>query len=137
MQLKKMVAMGLIALGAMGVAYAGGKDEDGERVEIRHKIHGPGPHRAASLEFAAMHNIMVELLSAKTGKTTAEIDALWEKGGPHSVAETLKLSEDDMKPLFQQAHRTLVDRALAANLITAAQAEQLRQAKIELRHKRH
>jgi hypothetical protein len=92
--------------------------------------------RHASVEFAAMHNIMAELLSAKTGKTPAEIAALFDAGGPHEVAEKLNLTHEDMKPLFKEARATLNTRAQAANLITAAQAEKLRAAKVEMRHRR-
>ena len=127
MKLKTLLVAGLVALGAASVAMAG----DGERRMYKHRAHG-----AASVEFTAMHNILSELLSAKTGKTQAEIQAMFDKGGPHEVAEKLGLKHEEMKPLFQQARGTLIDRALAANLITAPQAEKLRAAKIEMRHKR-
>ncbi|MGH8481388.1 MAG: hypothetical protein ACRES8_02875 [Nevskiaceae bacterium] len=128
MKIRNLVMAGLLALGAAGVAIAGA---DGERRVVKHKIHG-----GASVEFTAMHNIMAELLSAKTGKTQAEINALFEKGGPHEVAEALDLKREDMRELMKEARGTLITRAQAANLITAAQAEKLRAAKIETHHKR-
>jgi hypothetical protein len=137
MQLKNIVVASLLALGAAGIAIAAPAGEgDGERRVYKQRIHGKGGH-PPSVEFAAMHNIMAELLSAKTGKTTAEIQALFEEGGPHSVAEKLGLKEGDMKPLFKEARSTLITRAAAAGLITAQQAEKLRAAKIEMkfRHK--
>ena len=126
---RKILVAGLLALGAAGVAFAAG---DGPARGKR----GHGPMGHASVEFAAMHNIMAELLSAKTGKTPAEIAALFDAGGPHEVAEKLNLTHEDMKPLFKEARATLITRAQAANLITAAQAEKLRAAKIEMRHRR-
>ncbi len=126
MKMKALMAA-VVALGVAGIAMAG----DGERRVVKHKVHG-----GASIEFTAMHNILSELLSAKTGKTQAEIQALFDKGGPHEVAEKLNLKHEDMKPLFQQARAKLIDRSLAANLITSAQAEKLRSARIEMRHKR-
>lgn len=137
MKLKNIVVAGLLALGAAGVAIAGSGGGDGERTVVKHRMHGKGGH-PPSVEFAAMHNIMAELLSAKTGKTTAEIQALFEEGGPHGVAEKLGLKDEDIKPLFKEARSTLITRAAAAGLITAQQAEKLRAAKIEMRmrHKR-
>jgi len=126
MKIKALLAA-MVALGVAGIAMAG----DGERRVVKHKVHG-----GASVEFVAMHNIMSELLSAKTGKTTAEIQALFDKGGPHEVAETLNLKHEDLQPLFKQARLTYIDRAQAANLITAQQAEKLRTAKVEMRTKR-
>ena len=126
MKMKALMAA-VVALGVAGIAMAG----EGERRVSKQVVHG-----GASIEFTAMHNILSELLSAKTGKTQAEIQAMFDKGGPHEVAEKLNLKHEDMKPLFKQARATLIDRSLAANLITSAQAEKLRTAKVEMRHKR-
>jgi len=133
MQLKKILAVGLIALGAAGVAFASGDREGGEGKA--HRMHGEMRH--ASVEFAAMHNIMADLLSAKTGKSVAEIRALFDKSGPHEAFEQLGLSKDEIRPLFKEARQTLITRAAAAGLITAQQAEHLRAAKVEMRHERH
>ena len=131
---RKIAVAGLLALGAAGLAYAGSGEKrgDGERVVERHKVIGH-----ASVEFAAMHNIMAELLAAKTGKTAAEIAALFDEGGPHAVTEKLDLKRDEMHALMKEARGTLITRAAAANLITAEQAEKLRAAKVEMRHKKH
>ena len=125
---RKILAVALVTLGVAGLAFAG---DDGERRVIKHRVHGH-----ASVEFAAMHNIMAEALSAKTGKTQAEIAAMFDAGGPHDVAEKLNLKREDMRALMKEARGTLITRAQAANLITAQQAEKLRQAKVEMRHKR-
>lgn len=136
MSARKVVVAGLLALCATGLAQAADKDKrvDEERVEKRvvevHKVRGH-----ASVEFAAMHNIMAELLGAKTGKTPAEIAALFDEGGPHAVAEKLGLEKEEMRALMKEARGTLITRAQAANLITAQQAERLRAAKVEMRHK--
>jgi hypothetical protein len=127
---RNLVMAGLLALGAAGLAYAGSDKGGGER------HHARGEMRHASVEFAAMHNIMAELLSAKTGKTPAEIAALFDEGGPHGVAEKLNLKREDMRALMKEARGTLITRAQAARLITADQAEKLRAAKVEMRHKR-
>jgi len=135
MQLRKFAAAGLLALGALGTGVALATD-DGERVE-RHVIkHRGGPGHMASVEHAAMRNIMVEQLSAKTGKTAGEIQALFEQGGPLQAFETLGVSDEDARAMHQQARQTLIERAERAGLITGAQAEKLKQAKIEIRHKR-
>jgi hypothetical protein len=136
---RKMVVAVLLATSVGGLAWAadGAKPDkrvDEKRIVEKHVVHGPMGH--ASVEFAAMHNIMAELLSAKTGKTPAEIAALFDAGGPHEVVDTLNLSEDDMRATFKEARNTLITRAAAANLITSAQAEKLRAAKIEMHHKR-
>jgi hypothetical protein len=131
---RNFLVAGLLALGAAGLAYAGsGKGGDDER-GARREAHKSFGH--ASVEFAAMHNIMAELLSAKTGKTQAEIAAMFDAGGPHDVAEKLNLKREDMKTLMQEARGTLITRAAAAKLITAEQAEKLRAAKVEMRHKK-
>lgn len=143
MKFRTILAVGLLAAGAAGAAGAAlaadrGKD-DGDR-EVRREVivkhRGGGPMGHASVEFAAMHNIMAELLSAKTGKTAAEIQALFEQGGPHEAFETLGLDEDEVRPLFKAARQQLIARAEKAGLITGAQADKLRTAKIEMRHKR-
>jgi hypothetical protein len=138
MKFKTILAVGLLAAGAAGAALAGDrvvKEEDREvrrEVVMKHRGHGGG-----SVEFTAMHNIMAELLSARTGKTTAEIQALFEKGGPHEAFEALGIKEDEARPLFKEARQQLISRAERAGLVTAEQAEKLRAAKIKMRHKRH
>jgi hypothetical protein len=139
MNLKKVLLVAALAVGATGVALAasdGPRGGDGERVEIRHRA-GPGGHGGHfSVEHVAMHNIMADLLSARTGKTPAEIQALFEKGGPHEAFEQLGLDEDEVRPLFKEARLKLIDRSAKAGLITTAQAEKLKSARIDMRHKR-
>ena len=130
---RKVIVAGLIALGASGIALAAEKDKrvDEKRVVEIHKVRGH-----ASVEFAAMHNIMAELLAGKTGKTQAEIAAMFDEGGPHEVAEELGMKKEDMRAVMKEARGTLITRAQAAKLITAEQAERLRKAKMEIHHKR-
>ena len=132
MQLKKILAVGLLALGAAGVAFASGDREGGKGKG--HRAHGEMRH--ASVEFAAMHNIMADLLAARTGKTAGEIQALFEANGPRQAFEELGLSKDEMRPLMKEARQTLITRAAAAGLITAQQAEKLRAAEVKMHHKR-
>jgi hypothetical protein len=129
MNLKRLLIGSALVVAVAGVAFAAEDSHHGARMKMR-------AHAQASVEFAAMHNIMTELLSAKTGKTPAEINALFESGGPPEVAEKLGLKHEEMEPLFKEARATLITRAQAANLITAAQAEKLRAAKVEMHHKR-
>lgn len=138
MQLKKYVAVGLLAVGAAGAAFAGSADEGarGPGYRVKHHVIGGPDGGPISVEFAAMRNIMAELLSAKTGRTPAEIRTLFEKGGPREAFEQLGLSEDQVRPLFQEARTTFISRATAAGLITAEQAEKLKAAKVEMRHVR-
>ena len=129
---RKILVAGLLALGATGLALADGERRgDDQRIVEKQVVKGH-----ASVEFAAMHNIMGELLSARTGKTPAEIAALFDKGGPHAVAEELGLKREEMREIMMEARGTLITRAQAANLITAQQAERLRAVKLDVRHKR-
>ena len=127
MSWKKGLVIAGLALGAAGLAFAAAEGHDRE--------HG-GEHmrhvkfmRGASVEHAAMQNIMAELLSAKTGKTIAEIQKQFEDGHPHEALEDLGLSEEDGRALHQQAREKLIAKAQAAGLITATQAEKIRAAK--------
>ena len=136
MKFGKVLAAAVLALGSAGLALAasdGGSRGDGERGHSHKMVHRGGHF---SVEHMAMHNIMAEQLSAKSGKTVAEINALFEKGGPHEAFEQLGLDEDEVRPLFKEARLKLIDRSAKAGLITAAQAEKLRSAKFEMRHKR-
>jgi len=124
MKIRTLAIVGALALSAAAAVFA--DDDGGKRRFVKHHDH-------PSVEFAAMHNIMAELLSAKTGRTPAEITALFDAGGPPEVVEKLGLKHEDMRPIFKEARATLITRAQAANLITAAQAQELRAAKIEMR----
>jgi hypothetical protein len=128
MKVRSLVAAGTVALAALATAAFAG---DREHRKVEHRVHGN-----ASVEFTALHNIIAEQLSAKTGKTQAEITAMFDKGGPHEVAEQLNLKKEDMREVMKEARQTLITRAQAAKLITAEQAEKLRTAKIEMKHKR-
>lgn len=126
MLVRKVVAAGLLALGAAGLAFAASESTTpGADTGEHHMHHRHGP-MGPSVERAAMHNIMAELLSAKTGKPVAEITALFENNDPHEAIEQLGLKPEDLRPLFKQAHETLIQKAQAAGLITAAQATKLR-----------
>ena len=133
MVLKRVLVVAGLVLGMAGMALAandhgpGGDGAEHDRV-VKHRMHG-GP----GLEHMALRNIMAELLSARTGKSAGEIQALFESNGPHEAFDQLGISDEDHRALFKQAHTTLVNRMAAANLITPQQAEKARSAKIEMR----
>lgn len=118
MFIRSILAAGLLALGAAGVVSAEG--DAGHGMHHRHAFMG------ASVEHMAMHNIMADLLSAKTGRSQAEIRALFEGSNPHDAIAKLGVSRDDMHALMKQAHDTLITKATAAGLITADQAQKIR-----------
>ena len=120
MYVRSMLVAGLLALGSAGAVFAEGGSHEG--------MHHRHPFMGASVEHMAMHNIMADLLSAKTGRSPAEIKALFEGADPHEAIEKLGISRDDMHKLMEQAHETLLTRATAAGLITAEQAQKIRSA---------
>ena len=128
---KILVVTGAVLLAMAGAAFAAGEAKGEPRVE-RHVIKHRGPPMGHSVEHTAMHNIMAELLSAKSGKTAAEIQAMFDSSGPETF-EQLGVDEKDVPALFKQARGKLIDRAQSANLITAAQADKLRSAKVEMK----
>jgi hypothetical protein len=107
-----------ILAGALLVLVAGATSA----ADKAHRHHGFGP----SVEHAAMHNIMADLISAKTGRPAADVRKLFADGDPREAVEKLGLSRDDMHALMKQAHEQLVARAAAAGLITAEQATKIR-----------
>lgn len=134
MNVRKIAVAATLALAAAGAAFAAtdtkapaDQDRDGP---MHHRMHG----MPFSVERVAMHNIMAELLSAKTGRSQDEIRALFEGNDPRDAIEKLGLSHDDMRALFQQAHLTLIQKAQAAGLITADQAAKLKAAPLPDHH---
>jgi len=126
MHVRKILVASILALSAAGAAYATGDkgsdhDRDGDHGRMHHRM-------PFSVEHVAMHNIMAELLSAKTGRSQDEIRAMFQNGDPHEAIEKLGLSRDDMRALMQQAHLTLIQKAQSAGLITAEQATKLKAA---------
>jgi hypothetical protein len=120
MNLKRVLTVAGLTIGLAGLSFAASEGgHDGHVIKHRF-VHGMG------VEQAAMHNVLAELVSAKTGKSVAEVQAAFDQSHPHEAMEQLGLTEDDMKPLFKQAHEKLVAKAQAAGLITAAQAEKIR-----------
>lgn len=136
MKIQRVLAGVLAAASLLGGTAAMAADDGstprGRQVKFVHKM---GP----SVEHAALHNIMADALSARTGRSAAEIKALFEDSPPPEVASKLGLSEADMKSLFKQSRETLIQRAAAAGLITAEQATELRNAKMpdRMRHGPH
>lgn len=119
---KPVAILALAALGLAGTAIAG--------------HHGDGDHRGggrggppASVERAAMHNLLAERLAGSTGRDAAGIASLLGETPPWQVADKLGLSPEQMHEAVQSARATLIERAAAAGLITAAQAKELAAAR--------
>lgn len=92
--------------------------------------HGRGDRDAhpASVERLAMQNLLAASLAQSTGRDAAEIGTLLAKSRPPEVAEQLGIDRDAMREAMKTARTTLIERYLAAGLITAEQAETLKAA---------
>ena len=131
MKALRIVTGGILALTATSLVYAIG-DEISAPVHAQHAAHMH--HAQFSAERAAMHNLILGALVAKTGRAPDDIAKMFEEGGPPEVAKQLNLSEDDMHSIVTNAHRTLVERMQAARLITPDQAEKLKAAPLPMHH---
>lgn len=126
----RLTAAALIAALSLGTAavYAGNSTDDaarhdrprGERMFHRH---------AASIERVAIGNALSAELATRTGKPAAEIGAMLKDQGPRETAEALGLDRDAMRAAMQAAHQSVLDKAVAAQLITAEQAAGLTEAR--------
>ena len=85
----------------------------------------------ASMERIAVGNVLSADLATRTGKSQDEISAMLKDKGPRETAEALGLDRETMHAAMKNAHQTVIDRAVAAQLITAEQATGLAQAKAE------
>lgn len=129
MFIRSILVAGLMALGAAGALAA--SDARPEPQAHDEGFHRGGHHGAGlSVEHAAMHNLMASLIANTTGRSEAEIRALFASGDPRDAAQKLGLSRDDMHGLMKQARGQLIDKAAAAGLITADQAAELRAAQM-------
>lgn len=125
--LRSAVAASLLLLSTVTVGFAAPAPNPGDDSRERR------PHPPMSVERLAMENIMVEKLSQQTGRPATEIAALMNRPPPE-VAKELGLDDAAMRSNFDSARLTLIQRATEAQLITAAQAEQLRNAPRPMRH---
>ena len=92
---------------------------------------GAGRHHrtpAFSVERVAMRNLIVNQLAGRTGRSATEIGELLQSRRPREVAETLGLDEAAMKEIFASSRLTLIDQAVQAQMITAAQGDELKNA---------
>lgn len=127
MYVRSILAASLLALGAAG-ALAASKPAPPD-VPQGHGMHHGGMHGMRfSVERVAMHNIMAELISQKTGRPVAEVRALFENGDPREALDKLGLSHDEVHAMMKTAHSQFIDKAAAAGLITADQAAKLHAA---------
>ena len=74
-------------------------------------------------------NALAAELAKQTGRTADEVRELFADGGPREAAETLGLDRDAMKAAMEQARQAVIAQALAAQMITAEQAQTLAEAK--------
>lgn len=82
--------------------------------------------RPASVEQMAMQNLLAASLAQSTGRDAAEIGSLLAQSRPPEVAQQLGIDSDAMLAAMKAARATLIERSLAAGLITAEQAETLK-----------
>ncbi|MDP9142171.1 MAG: hypothetical protein M3O62_15460 [Pseudomonadota bacterium] len=107
--------------------YAGSTTTDAgkhDRPRGEHMRHGP----RLSVERVAIGNALSTELSTRTGKPATEISAMLKEQGPRETAEALGIDRDTMKAAMQTAHQSVIDKAVAAQLITAEQAVALTEA---------
>ena len=132
MHFRSIPAAGLRAGGTAG-ALAASQTAPPPDAMAGHGKHHEGMHHGGmrfSVEHVAMHNIMAELISQKTGRSVAEVRGLFENGDPRAAFDKLGLSRDDVHAMMKTAHGQLIDKAAAAGLITADQAATLHAAPI-------
>ncbi len=114
---------------ATAAAYAATDDTAAKPDRPRHEHMMRGHH--ASMERIAVGNVLSADLATRTGKSQAEVSAMLKDKGPRETAEALGLDRDTMHAAMKSAHQTVIDKAVAAQLITAEQATGLAEAKAE------
>lgn len=134
MSFRKLATASLLALTALTAAAATTTSTtstatppasaDGQPSRHGHPWGAP----PVSLERFAMENAMVEKLSQQSGKSPADVQALLDKQPPPEVAKSLGIDEATAKTLLDSARQSVIQKAADAQLITAAQAEQLKAA---------
>lgn len=88
-----------------------------------------GQHmRMQSLERMAIGNALAAELATRTGRSADEISAMLKDDGPRKTAETLGLDRDAMKEAMRSARDKVITQAAQAQLITAEQAQTLKDA---------
>jgi hypothetical protein len=112
-----LVGLGLVQSGAMAA-------DTGSATQPRYAHHEHGGPRA-SIERAAMDNLLAAELAQSTGRDQADISQRLERSPPSVVANELGVSHETMMQAMQTAHASLIQKALAAGLITDAQAQKL------------
>ncbi|SFF64788.1 hypothetical protein SAMN04488120_1172 [Fontimonas thermophila] len=95
------------------------------------------PMRMPTLERMAIGNALAAELAARSGRPAAEIETLLREQGLRKTAETLGFDRDTMKQALRSAREKVIDQAVQAQLITAAQAQTLKEAPAAWAHARH
>lgn len=119
-----------IALTTAAVHAADAATEEDARPERGHHM------RAPSLERMAIGNAMAAELATRTGRSADEIGAMLKNDGPRKTAETLGLDRDAMKEAMRNAREKVITQAAQAQLITAEQAQTLKDAPMARVHVR-
>ena len=110
-----------IALTAAAVHAADAPDLDAPPERGQHM-------RMQSLERMAIGNALAAELATRTGRSAEEISAMLKDEGPRKTAETLGLDRDAMKDAMRSAREKVITQAAQAQLITAEQAQTLKDA---------
>jgi hypothetical protein len=131
MSLRTLATASLVAVSALCVAQAATRSPPGDQPPQQQGERGDrgGRHRPpVSLDRFAMENAIAERLATQTGRTKDEIAALLAKQPPHEIARSLGIDEATMKSICDEARAAVVSKAQDAQLITASQANQLKNA---------
>lgn len=126
----KLTTAALLAGIALTTAavHAAGPAGDDTRPERGQHMRGP------SLERMAIGNALSAELATRTGRSAEEIGAMLKNDGPRKTAETLDLDRDAMKAAMRSAREKVITQAAQAQLITAEQAQTLKQAPMVWTH---
>jgi Spy/CpxP family protein refolding chaperone len=127
MNTRKMMTALIAGLALSTAAVYAAGDEPGTSPDRPHREHMRHGARL-SIERVAIGNALSAELSTRTGKPATEISAMLKEQGPRETAEALGIDRDTMKAAMQTAHQSVIDKAVAAQLITAEQAVALSEA---------
>lgn len=124
-----------LSLGTATLYAAPGAGDSGDAGDAgkHHHPHGEhGFHRGRpSIERVAIGNALSTELATRTGRPAAEIQAMLKEQGPRETGEALGIDRDTMKAAMQAAHQSVLDKAVAAQLITPEQAANLAEARAQ------
>lgn len=91
------------------------------RAERPHHKGAPGARIGAVL----LRREIVAELASRTGRDPAEVGEMMRRLKPHALAEELGLEREQMRDVVQAARQRLIDKLVAANLLSAEEAAEL------------